>query len=329
MYKRQQGYNPYATIIIDEAMRRGIHVDPLDPKRGYFRLSLGGRVITCRESLSELTSAVAMSRCDDKEVTRLLFEQHDVAVPAQRLAGTPEENRAFLEEQGSLVIKPIRGEQGKGVFVDVRTPEGVEQCVAAAREQDERVLLEQYVEGDDLRIIVINYEVVAAAIRKPPEICGTGQHTVKSLIESLSRRRSAATGGESRIPQDSETERSVQEAGYAMDSVLPQGEILRVRKTANLHTGGTIHDVTDDLHPELAAAAVRAAQALEIPVVGLDFIVKSAKDPNGYIAIEGNERPGLANHEPQPTAQKFIDLLFPQTVQSGNAPAKQAEEVPS
>ncbi|MDP0501039.1 MAG: N-acetylglutaminylglutamine synthetase [Verrucomicrobiota bacterium JB022] len=314
-----EGFNPYATILIDEALRRGIHVEPLDPKRGYFRLSLGGRVITCRESLSELTSAVAMSRCDDKELTRDLLEKHGVSVPAQRIAGSPSDNRAFLQEHGSVVVKPARGEQGRGVFVDVRTPEGVEKSIAAAREEDERVLLEQYVTGEDLRIIVIHYEVVAAAIRKPPEICGTGQHTIQSLIESLSRRRSAATGGESKIPLDGETERCVQEAGYDMDSTLPQGEKLRVRKTANLHTGGTIHDVTADLHPELAAAAVKAAQALEIPVVGLDFIVPDVTKPD-YVVIEANERPGLANHEPQPTAQKFIDLLFPQTM--GNAPPR-------
>jgi D-alanine-D-alanine ligase-like ATP-grasp enzyme len=83
-------------------------------------------------------------------------------------------------------------------------------------------------------------------------------------------------------------------------------------KTANLHTGGTIHDVTDELHPELSAAAVAAARCLEIPVTGLDFIVPDVQGPD-YVIIEANERPGLANHEPQPTAQRFIDLLFPET----------------
>ena len=85
-----------------------------------------------------------------------------------------------------------------------------------------------------------------------------------------------------------------------------------VRRTANLHTGGTIHDVTARLHPKLAEAAVRASRALEIPVVGLDFMVP-AIDGEDYAIVEANERPGLANHEPQPTAERFIDLLFPQT----------------
>ena len=91
---------------------------------------------------------------------------------------------------------------------------------------------------------------------------------------------------------------------------MPAGQRLAVRRTANLHTGGTLEDVTERLHPVLADAAVRAARALEIPVVGLDFMVRDAGQPE-YVIIEANERAGLANHEPQPTAERFIDLLFP------------------
>ena len=94
------------------------------------------------------------------------------------------------------------------------------------------------------------------------------------------------------------------------DVVVPAGQAVQVRRTANLHTGGTIHDVTEQLNPSLAQAAVEAARALEIPVVGFDFLVPDVKEPE-YVIIEANERPGLANHEPQPTAEKFIDLLFP------------------
>jgi len=101
-------------------------------------------------------------------------------------------------------------------------------------------------------------------------------------------------------------------ASRRFDDVLAADEIVEVRKTANLHTGGTLHDVTAELHPAIAAASVEAARVLDIPVVGLDFIVEHpAKD--AFIFIEANERPGLANHEPQPTAERFIDLLFPQT----------------
>jgi D-alanine-D-alanine ligase-like ATP-grasp enzyme len=120
----------------------------------------------------------------------------------------------------------------------------------------------------------------------------------------------AATGGESSIPLDSETERAVRRAGYKMDDVPEEGISFAVRKAANLHTGGTIHDVTSLVHPQLVDAAIMVARAIGIPVVGVDFIVRNPSEPD-YMFIEANERPGLANHEPQPTARRFIDLLFP------------------
>jgi len=304
--------NPYAMIIVNEARRRGIGVEVVDAEGGYFTLSFGGRSVVCRESLSELVTAIAMSRCDDKAVTRRLMLKAGLKVPAQKVAGTPEENAAFLKEYGSIVVKPARGEQGKGITVDVRTEEEVAKAVAAARNHAETVLLEQFFQGDDLRIIVIDYRVVAAAIRRPAEVTGTGEHTVAALIEAQSRRRSAATGGESKIPMDAETERCVVANGHSMDDILPEGQVLPVRKTANLHTGGTIHDVTDRLHRTLVDAAIAGAKALDIPVVGFDFLVPSVSEPE-YVIIEANERPGLANHEPQPTAERFVDLLFPNT----------------
>ena len=306
--------NPYARIIVDEARRRGVGVELVDAEEGYFALTLGGRSIVCRESLSALTSAIAMSRCDDKRITRKVLAAAGLRVPAQHVAGNVAEDRAFLEEHGRIVVKPARGEQGIGVAVNVSDEQEMRQAVDAASRSCERVLLESFAEGDDLRIIVIDYRVVAAALRRPAEITGDGRLDIGTLIEKQSRRRAAATGGESRIPMDDETRRCLSKQGFAPADVLPAGNTLRVRETANLHTGGTLHDVTDELSPALRDVAERAARALGIPVVGLDLIVP---DPAGdeYVFIEANERPGLANHEPQPTAERFIDFLFPQTVQ--------------
>ncbi|HEX8324925.1 MAG TPA: N-acetylglutaminylglutamine synthetase [Tepidisphaeraceae bacterium] len=308
----ESALNPYARIIVEEARRRGIGVEVLDEEANYFALSCGGRRIICRESLSELTSAVAMSRCDDKRVTLRLLKGAGLAVPEQQPAGSSGENHGFLHHFGRVVVKPARGEQGRGISVDLRTPQEVDVAVECARRECNDVVLEQFCEGADLRIVVIGFKVVAAAIRKPAQVIGDGRHTVSELIEQHSRRRMVATGGESRVPMDAETERCVRAGGYAMESVLPEGEVLRVRRAANLHTGGTIHDVTAELHPHLAAAAERAARVLDIPVTGLDFLVPRV-DGTEYVIVEANERPGLANHEPQPTAERFIDLLFPQT----------------
>lgn len=263
----EEDLNPYARIIVDEAHRRGIEVRVDDAEGGLFTLTQGGRQIRCRESLSDLTTAVSMTLCQDKVLTQ-------------------------------------------GVAVDLRTAEEVEEAIEAARHFDSRVLLESYHAGHDLRVLVIGYEVVAAAIRRPAAVIGDGRHSIRELIEAQSRRRQAATGGESRIPLDHETERTLRAAGYGYDDVLPSGEHLAVRRTANLHTGGILEDVTDALHPALREAAIQAARALEIPVVGLDFLVEAADQPD-YVIIEANERAGLANHEPQPTAERFVDLLFP------------------
>ena len=156
------------------------------------------------------------------------------------------------------------------------------------------------------------FKLVAAAVRRPARVVGDGRLSIRDLIERQSRRRSAATGGESRIPIDEETVRCLSSSGHALDDVLADGEELAVRRTANLHTGGTIHDVTGEVHSRLVDAAVTAAKAINIPVVGIDFMVKSPRQPD-YAFIEANERPGLANHEPQPTAERFVDLLFPRS----------------
>jgi GNAT-family acetyltransferase (TIGR03103 family) len=306
--------NPYARIIADEALRRGIRVEVTDAEFGEMRLSLGGRRVLTRESLSEFTTAVAMSRCDDKRVTRRIVADAGVRVP--RGVTVPEDDlgpaRDLLADCGELVVKPARGEQGKGITVGVETEGELERAVAAARLFCPDVLAEELVPGDDLRVVVIDHQVVAAAVRRPAEVVGDGRRTVTELVRTVSRRRERATGGESRIPLDDTTTDVVRAAGYAMDDVLPDGERLRVRRTANLHTGGTIEDVTDRLHPDIAAAAVRASRAIGIPVTGIDFLVPAVDGPDA-VFVEANERPGLANHEPQPTAARFVDLLFPET----------------
>jgi GNAT-family acetyltransferase (TIGR03103 family) len=310
--EQYQRLNPYARIIADEARRRGIGVEVLDAEWGELRLMHAGRSIVTRESLSEMTTAVAMSRCDDKRVTRRIAEQAGIAIPRGRTAGNTKQDEAFLADVGEVVVKPARGEQGKGITVGVRDAAALADAVALARQHCPDVLLEELVPGQDLRVVVIGHEVVAAAVRRPASVIGDGEHTVRDLIAAQSRRRSAATGGESVIPTDEGTFSTVRAHGHELDDVLPVGVELEVRRTANLHTGGTIHDVTAQLHPALVNASVRASRALDIPVTGLDFLVPDVGGPD-HVLIEANERPGLANHQPQPTAERFVDLLFPET----------------
>ncbi|HZG09086.1 MAG TPA: hypothetical protein VEZ70_08920 [Allosphingosinicella sp.] len=279
------------------------------------------------ESLSELTTAVALSICDDKAMTRRIVEAAGVRVPDEVDGEDEAAVRAMLDKHGALVVKPARGEQGRGVAVDLDTMDSVEQAIAIARGHSDRVLVESFHPGEDVRLVVIGFRLVAAAVRRPAEVVGNGRDTVRELIKRQSRRRAAATGGESKIPLDAETERCVAKAGFAMSDIPPPGTAFAVRKAANLHTGGTIHDVTSRVHPRLVEAAIRVARAIDIPVVGVDFIVPNPSQPD-YVFIEANERPGLANHEPQPTAERFVDLLFPLSMPAAARAARRHDAAP-
>ncbi|MBF0468139.1 MAG: N-acetylglutaminylglutamine synthetase [Desulfamplus sp.] len=309
--------NPYARIIVDEARRRGICIDILDEEAGLFKLTLGCKSISCRESLSEMTTAVAMTKCDSKRLTSKILKNAGISVPRQIIHQDHQESLDFMKEMKRVVVKPVQGEQGDGISVDISSEEELKNALLNAKKVCDNVAIEEYIQGEDLRIIVINQEVVAGAVRRPPSITGTGQHTVIELVKKYNRRRMAATDGESHIPIDDETLRCIRTEGYEYEDVLPNKEILIVRKTANLHTGGTIHDVTERLSESLKSVAVKAAAALDIPVTGLDLMVKDV-EADEYAVIEANERPGLANHEPQPTAEKFIDFLFPETIVSAS-----------
>ncbi len=304
--------NEYTRIIVDEALARGVDVVVHDPATGELTLSHDGRSHTMIQSLSDLTSAIAFRRCDDKAVTRRLLAEAGLPVAEGRLATDDEADTAFLAEHAPIVVKPCRGEGGAGISVGVTEPDGLRAAIASARETCPQVLLEAMAPGDDLRVLVIDGAVVAASVRRPPVVTGDGTSTVRELIESRNDRRAAELGPAMVTPLDDITVACVRAAGHDLDTVLSTGEELQVRRTANLHTGGTIHDMTDVLHPALADAALRATAALGLPVAGIDLMVPSPEGPE-HVVIEVNEQPGLANHEPQPTAQRYLDLLFPET----------------
>ncbi|MDQ6616640.1 MAG: hypothetical protein M3083_18330 [Actinomycetota bacterium] len=307
-----ESLNRYTSIIVDEALSRGIEVEIVSPALGELRLSFGGRSMTTYESLSELTSAVAFRRCDDKILTRKVLERAGLAVPAGREATFDGEDLEFLHEYRSIVVKPSRGEQGWGITVGVRTEDELYEARDVARNTWPIVLLEEQRVGDDVRAIVIGGEVVAAAVRRPATVTGDGSLTIAELVEQADKRRRAATNGAARIPLDEGVSKLARAAGFGLDSVLPAGHDLVVGRTANVHTGATIDDVTEELHPALADLAVAVSAAIDVPVAGVDLIVDSVDKPDGTV-IEVNEQPGLANHEPRPTAERFVDLLFPDT----------------
>src|SRR3712207_2347615 len=180
-------------------------------------------------------------------MTRRILRRAGVRVARGALAGEDglADAAALLAEVGDVVVKPARGEQGRGITVGVTDAAALERAVRLAAQFCPDVLVEERVEGDDLRVVVIDREVVAAAVRRPAEVVGDGRSPVTELVRSTSRRRERATGGESRIPLDDTTPEVGAESGYAMDHVPPLCEPGPVRRTAHLHTGGTIGEGTD------------------------------------------------------------------------------------
>ena len=209
--------NPYARIIADEAMRRGIWVEVLDAEAGEMRLSHGGRSVITRESLSEFTSAVAMEslRRQAADPPPGGRGRHRGAAaagwPPSTSTTTNSSPRSATSWSSRRAASRARASPSAS-----SGPDELDTALARAREQHPEVLIEQRAPGDDLRLVVIDGKVVAAALRRPAEIVGTGHHTVRELIEAQSRRRAAATGGESRIPIDEVTESTVAEAGWSV-----------------------------------------------------------------------------------------------------------------
>ena len=308
--------DPYVATLAHHARSRGIGVAVLDAADGYLLLTCGDRRVVVRGALTPLTDAIAFSWCDNKRLTARVLAAAGLRVPESRTATFDAVDEEFLAAYDEIVVKPAEGEQGRGVTVGVRDGEALARARDVALQEDHTVLLEECVDGTDLRVVVIAGEVVAAAVRHPARVVGDGRASIADLVAARSAEREAETDGESTIPVDDHLRATVERAGYGLDDVLADGVTLEVRRTANLHTGGTLEDVTARLHPDLGRASVAAAEALGLPVAGVDLLVRSVGEPE-YVIVEVNERPGLDNHQPQPTHERFLDLLFPATTSTG------------
>lgn len=229
-------------------------------------------------------------------------------MPSQTVSGSKAENKSFLEQWKSIVVKPVSQSLGNGISVDVTTGDEVERLIRNLKiNGDEKVLLEQYIPGEDLRIIVINHVFIAAIHRQLPSVTGDGVSTVRALIETFNASRSAHNA----VPFNFETERCIAQESCTFDSVPAPGKRILLRKNANEHTGGIAMDVTSSISKSLREVAEQISRIIDIPVVGIDFIVPSVVS-DSYTVIEVNSRPGLDGHEPQPVVEAFLDYLFPE-----------------
>ena len=252
---------------------------------------------------TDRTSAVAESIAQDKELTKTLLHAAGVPVPV----GRPVENAADAwaaaqEIGGAVVVKPQDGNQGKGVTVNLTTREQVEAAYAEAFKISDEVLVERYLSGQDHRMLVIGNKLVAAARREPPLVVGDGVRTVRQLVEQVNsdpRRGEGHATSLTKIRFDDIALARLAVDGLTAESIPPRGMRVILRNNANLSTGGTATDVTDDVHPDFAARAVAAAQMVGLDIAGVDIVCNNVLRPleeQGGGIVELNAAPGLRMH---------------------------------
>ncbi|MFZ6774661.1 cyanophycin synthetase [Undibacterium sp. SXout7W] len=249
------------------------------------------------------TSAIAEAIAQDKELTKKLLHAAGVPVPLGRSVESPDDAWAAAMEIGlPVVVKPKDGNQGKGVTVNVTTREQLEAGFHAASEFRDDILVERFLPGNDFRLLVIGNKLIAAARRDPPQVVGNGKQSVRQLVEQVNldpRRGSGHSTSLTKIRFDDIALASLAKQGFEADSIPPKGQRVILRNNANLSTGGAATDVTDDVHPEVAARAVAAAQMIGLDICGVDLVCDSVLKPieaqNGGI-VEVNAAPGLRMH---------------------------------
>ena len=303
---------PYTTTLTDAAKCRGIRVKMInpDPDLPIFELSKNGKTVRCFNALTDLVGAATYHLVNNKRACHNWLTSLRVPVPAQLAYcdANHEEAVAFLQQHAPVVVKPCMQWGGRGVSMGVRTPDELQAAVRFARTYEADVILEETVPGHDLRVILAGGKLAAAIRRSPAGVVGDGKHTIRQLIvrQNAERRKIDPSN---QIPWNAETRRNLVELKQCPDDVPKLGEMVRVRLTNNYHTGGTVEVVTDQVPRRALALAERIAKALNIPLVGVDFLIDPATKRMTVIEVS----PDLAISPPEGdvVAERFLDVLFP------------------
>lgn len=282
-------------------------------------------------TITSQTKHIAVEISCDKEDTHNMLNDLGLPVPQQRLVYSPAEAVRAAKRIGfPVVVKPLDGNHGRGVSINLTEDAQVETAFHEAKAQSKSrgILVEQFITGMDHRMLVVNGELVAVAKRVPGHVVGDGKHTIAQLIDIVNSDPRRGIGHEkvlTNLELDSQAERLMADAGHNAETVLPKGETFYLRSTANLSTGGTAIDMTDVCHPDNKDMAERTIKAVGLDVGGVDFltadITKSYKDIGGAI-VEVNAAPGFRMHvapsegQPRDVSGKVMDMLFPPGTQS-------------
>ena len=322
---------PSTGSIVRAALKRGIPFRRLNEgSLVQFGQGVHQRRILTAET--DGTGAIAEAIAKDKELTRGLLQAVGVPVPRGRAVADPDDAwRAALEVGVPVVIKPRDGNQGRGVATNLTTREQVAAAYQNAVEEGNGVLVEQFARGYDHRLLVVGERLIAAARREPAHVLGDGWSTIQELVRVVNRDPRRSDGHStalSHIRLDPIALAVLGEQGYIPESIPPAGQRVLIRRNANLSTGGTATDVTDQVHPAVAACAVDAARVVGLDIAGIDLVIEDVGRPmeeQGGMIVEVNAGPGLRMHlepsegTPRPVGEAIVATLFPEG-QSGRVP---------
>lgn len=293
---------PSTGAIVQAAVKRDIPYRRLT-QGSLVQFGWGSRQRRIQAAETDRSSAIAQSIAQDKELTKRLLASAGVSVPDGRCVRTADGAwEAAAEISAPVVIKPRDGNQGKGVAVNVQGRDQVLAAYAGARAFGSDVIVERYTPGHDFRLLVVGDKLVAAARRDPPQVIGDGERSVAQLVEAINadpQRGEGHATALTRIRLDEIALATMALQGYTAESVPENGVLVTLRNNANLSTGGTATDVTDHVHPELAATAVAAAQMVGLDICGIDLVSDNVYEPleaQGGCIIEVNAAPGLRMH---------------------------------
>ncbi|WP_421657366.1 cyanophycin synthetase [Leptothermofonsia sp. ETS-13] len=315
---------PSTEVLVKEAEAREIPWFQLSA-RSMIQLGYGVHQKRLQATLSNQTGILAVELACDKEGTKKILWDAGVPVPRGTVIGYLDELEEAIAAVGGfpIVIKPLDGNHGRGITIDINSWEAAEEAYDAAREVSRQVIVERYYRGRDHRILVVNGKVVAVAERVPAHVRGDGQSTIEELIEQTNQDPRRGEGHDNvltKIEVDRTSWQLLEKQGYTLDTVLPEGEICYLRATANLSTGGTAVDRTDDIHPENVWLAQRVAKIIGLDIAGIDVvtpdITRPLREVDGVI-VEVNAAPGFRMHVspsegiPRNVAEPVLNMLFP------------------
>ena len=314
---------PSTGCIVDEAAKRGIPFIRLN-KHSLVQLGYGVNQKRIRATIASTTGNIAVDIACDKEETKNLLDAAEIPVPKGDVVRTEEGLKLAIEKINyPIVIKPIDGNHGKGNTTNIINWDQALKAFAAAKEYGRSVIVEKYITGFDFRILVINYKFICAALRTPAAVTGDGKNNIQYLIDKVNKDPRRGYGHEKVLTQitiDQFTQKMLDDIGYTLETIPANNELVLLKPTANLSTGGTSTDVTDEVHPANIFMCERIAKIIGLDICGIDIMVNDLRTPvkeNGGAILEVNAAPGFRMHIdpsvglPRNVAEPLVDMLFP------------------